>query len=216
MVDRTKLSFYGVDPIDKIVCMVTGSFTVGGHAQVTDSPVHTLPFTPLMDCTWSTSPDFTLSYDAGSGKVPTIGGPPYDYSLDIAADGTDVIATGTNNTGSSVTMYYRAFGVEPSNSAGTVPYTSSLADKFEFYTAYNYTKLMHEDRVTSHTVYNHNLGRRPKVNVWEETIATGIIRKKNETLVYDATSSRVSVSTTDVDVSVASGTAIHYRVYYDG
>lgn len=216
MVDRTKLNFYGADPIDKIICMKTGSVTVPGHSQATDSQAHELTFTPLMDCTWSTATDFSLSYDSGSGKLPSTGGPAYDYSLDISSDATDVIATGTNNTGSSVTMYYRSFGVEPSTSTGNVGYTSSLADKFEFYTAYNYTKLLHADRVTAAENYAHGLTYRPQVSVWEETVATGVTRKKNETLVYDATSSRVSVSTSNVNVTVASGTAIHYRVYYDG
>lgn len=216
MVDRTKLNFYGADPIDKIICMKTGSVTVPGHSQATDNQAHELTFTPLMDCTWSTVTDYSLSYDPGSGKLPSVGGPAYDYSLDITSDSTDVIATGTNNTGSSVTMYYRAFGVEPSNTAGSVEYTSSLADKFEFYTAYNYTKLLHADRVTSPETYSLGLTYRPQVSVWEETISSGVIRKKNETLVYDATSSRVSVSATSVGVTVASGMAIHYRVYYDG
>jgi hypothetical protein len=205
-------------PSDKIVCLETGSFVIAPTSVGTTTIAHGLPFTPLMDGTWSTDSTFqTVSYDMGTGSLTTAPGFIFNAKAEVSADSSDITVEVENITGSSVTAYYRVFGFQPSTANLEVPFTDYLADSFVVNTDFNHTKLFAKDRVTSNTVVAHNIGHRPQVSLWEE-LSGGSIRKKNENDVYNTFGvARASVSDTSLTITFeASGpAAIHYRLYVD-
>lgn len=209
-------------PLDKIIYMKTGSFIVGAMDTVDHSIAHGLPFTPLLDGTWSTDPSFSLSYDMDTGVPTTAPEFIFDVVASTFASSTDSIVSAQNGTGSSVTVYYRIFGLEPSNSNLDVSFTSSVADNLVFNTDLNYTKLYKADIVTTTSVIDHGLGHRPQVNMWaEDPTGSGSIRKINQN---DSTTTSVGyfstvVSTINVTITFSPfapvGTKAHYRIYLD-
>lgn len=204
-------------PLDKIIYMDTGSFTVGAMSAADDTVAHGLPFTPLLDGTWSTDPTFALSYDMGSGPASTASGFLFNIAPEVSANATNAIVSAQNNTGSPVTVYYRIFGFEPSNANLDAPFTTNAADHYALNTDYNYTKLYQAGIATSSTVISHGLGRRTQVNMWEEK--SGTIRKVNENRNGSGGEFYTTVSTSAVTISFdpfgTPGTEAHYRIYLD-
>lgn len=204
-------------PLDKIIYMGTGSFTVGATSSASDPVAHALPFTPLLDGTWSTDPTFALSYDMGSGPASSASGFLFDIAPEVSANSTNAIVSAQNVTGSPITVYYRVFGFEPSDVNLDAPFTSSVADNYVLNTDFNYTKLYRADVATSSTVISHGLGHRTQVSMWEEK--SGTIRKRNENRNGSSGEFYTTVSTSAVtiafDAFATPGTKAHYRIYLD-
>lgn len=205
-------------PGDKIVYVKTGSLVIPASSTVTDSFAHELLFAPLLDGTWSTAIDFisATSYDLGTGPISTVAFQPFNTWLEASANATTVTVTGENPSGSSVTAYYRIYGLEPSNVNLDAPFTNNLVDSFTLNSDYNYTKLLDKDRVTTDTSITNELGHRVQVMAWEEI--GGTITKKNVNY-PNFGDTYISVSTTEVSITfdpfATPGIAVHYRVYLD-
>jgi hypothetical protein len=200
-------------PIDKVVYMDSGSITVPANSSADATEAHVLSFAPLLDCTWSTDPSFGLSYDIGTGAISASGPFIFDIFTEIYGTNSSAVLTVYNDTGSSKTVYYRMFGYEPSNSNAEVPHTASVADDFVIDTDLNYSKLLYSDRITAGQTITHNLNRRLHVMLWEEILSSGRIYKNNNAEMTDTSKSSAKVNLNNIIFNVATGSAVHYRVY---
>lgn len=214
---------------DKVVYLKTDSFTAPGPMTGSYRTIaHGLPFTPLVGGSWSTSADFSVTYDFGTGTIPSADPltAPFNLSLDVLADSTNIYIVPTNVSGSNKTVYVRLYALEPADTLATVSSTQAAADSFTLNSDYNYTKLWSADKITgvtasSTTVVTHNLGRVPQVSVWAtssaRTISPSLIYFTNVTYPMD-TANIVAVSANTVTFKTDSSSTItrfDYRIYHD-
>jgi hypothetical protein len=208
-------------PLDKVILMKSGQITVAAGATVEVLDPHGLLFTPLVIGSWSTSSTFTTSFEAGFQPFS----PPGSLSLSISSNATNVRISASNNSGSSVTFYWRCYGFMPSTANDDAAFTASSADSFVINTDYNYTKLftagVADISATSQTVL-HNLGYRPQVEVWYEfAVVPGQFEREYLGIanIGDTGYNRISVTTTSLTFSKGTyggqSTIYHYRIYMD-
>jgi hypothetical protein len=161
-------------PLDKVVYLNSGSATVPfPTAGFLVTIPHHLPFTPLVSGNWALTSNFSVSYEYGSGTFPSnnAGAQLFNIKMDIYADATNVYVSPVNVSGSPAVIYYRIFGLEPSDSQADLPFTASAGDSFVLNTDFNYTKLYVEEVITSpskpstQTILT-NLNYRPQVMPW--------------------------------------------------
>lgn len=210
-------------PLDKVVYRTTGSFSLATYfdSKTTTIP-HGLPFTPLVSMSWSTTSDFSVCYEAGSGPAPTDSTRHYlGITGDVYADATNIVINSSNFISSATTIYYRIFAFAPSTYTSDVSSTQDTGDNFVLNTDYNYTKLLTSGKLTlaSTDTVTHSLGYIPQVQTWVEA-ADGKVYppQSNMTLYYPGTA-EVGVKTTTTTL-VFSGLAAgytygHYRIYMD-
>ena len=221
--------------MDKVVYITSGTFS----AQ-TDGTYHTiahgLDFTPLVSGSWSTSSDFSVNYDYGTGTIPSSNTTiPFNLALYVFADATNIYIVPSNITGSEQTVYFRVFGLEPSDSNADVPHTSSSGSTFIFNTDNNYTKLYQEDALTGVTssytkTIVHDLGVVPQVSTWVTSssvlVGASFVFLEDVTYPLYATSivsgapEDVSAVVTTTSVTFTTGASslverIDYRIYVD-
>lgn len=224
---------------DKVIYLNSGSFTIptptaGSYHTI----AHGLGFIPLVAGGWSTGSSFTTTYDFGSGTTPSSSPAswPFNVSLEIAADATNIYIIPANISGSSQLVYYRLYAFEPSTSAATIAATAASADSFVFNTDYNYTKLYSASALTglsasSSNTVTHDIGTVPQVNAWATNTAklfsvAGSVFLANVTYpIYETEFQAgapvdVSVAVTSSTVVFRTGSAsnttrIDYRIYYD-
>lgn len=214
--DAAKMDLSTDYPLDKIIYITTGSFSIPGNDFV-DLPIaHNLSFTPLMDGTYSTTPDFSISYDVGSGSPYASSTGFFAISNYIDADATNVNFHAINYTPSTVTVYYRFFGLMPSNVNALASFTSSTADDFVLNTDYNYTKLLYAGITSTDITITHNLGYRPQVVIWGEVAGT-ITKIRFSDVNNPDPPYLVKVTNTNVQINMSSSGvyACHYRIYLD-
>lgn len=160
-------------PLDKVVFLSSGTATVPfPTAGFKVTIPHGLSFTPLTSGNWAFTSSFSTSYEYGSGTFPSsnVGASNFDFVLNVSSDATNIYITPVNVSGSAVDIYYRVFGLEPSDSNADVPFTASSADDFVLSTDYNYTKLYIEGSSTGAAPFSStattSLGYRPQVSYW--------------------------------------------------
>lgn len=196
-------------PLDKIIIMKSGSFTIPSFGSHDASISHDLPFRPLPMGTWSLTSNFDTSYDIGALFNNFI-------QSGVESNNADIIIRTNNLTGSAVTFYYRVFGFEPTTSNLSAPFTASLADSFIINTDYNYTKLFNADFISVDRTVTHDLGYRPQVVTWVEG-TTGTITYKPY-MEADSTVNNITAQITDTEVVFAflsTTLKLHYRIYLD-
>lgn len=163
-------------PLDKVVFQSQGSFNVPASGTVNLPIPHGLGFKPLPLGVWSMTPDFSVSYDFGSGPL---GGNPFAVNNSLVSNTPNITVSATNNTGSAITFYYRVYCFEPSDVNLQAPSTNVISDTFQFNSGFNYSKLFINTVVplapnaTANVV--HGLGYRPQALIWQELTATGDI-----------------------------------------
>lgn len=198
-------------PMDQIAGFMQGNFTIANGALQTIDIPHGLGFTPLPIGSWSYDAGFSTSYPAitdlnGNGARPNMG---------ISANGTNLSITVSNYTGSSKTIYWRAFFLIPSNVDPDVAPTAVNSLPFTFSSDYNYTKLLKEGYVTSSTTISHDLGYRPQVACWFQN-SGGYVAQMNVSDSRPGLSSSVEVTTTGLAIFLDGFTpGMHYRIYAD-
>lgn len=221
--------------MDKVVYINTVSFSA-----LTDGTYHTiahgLDFTPLVSGSWSTSSDFSVNYDYGTGTIPSSNLTfPFNLCLYIVADATNIYIVPSNITGSAQTVYCRIFAFEPSDSNADVPHTASSGSTFIFNSDNNYTKLYLDDALTGVTssytnTIVHGLGIVPQVNTWVTSsfviLGASFVFLENvtyplyETSISSGSPENVSVAVSTSSVTFTTGassaaTRIDYRLYVD-
>lgn len=213
--------------MDKIIWLWEGTHTVSTGLTYLDVN-HGLSFTPLPKAVWSTTSDFSTTYNTGDGTLSTSGLTGiFDISTTQAsANSTRVQVPFTKTSAGSQDIYVRLWGFMPSNVNADIPPTAIDADTFSFNTDYNYTKLLDSGITNSSSVGGsteviaHNLGYYPQVELWPEKGSE--IYTLAYTIVYDGTSdfTNVTLSTTNVTITRSQflgGTPelYHYRIYAD-
>lgn len=170
-------------PLDKIIYLAEGSFALGAFPSlaVTTNVPHGLPFIPLMNMIWSTDPNFSVSYTAGSGPPTTdILVSNLGATSSIYSDITNVVITAQNFLLTPITFYYRLYAFEPSDSSADLSPTANSADNFVLNTDYNYTKLYIDSKLTLSlsTTITTALGYIPQVEAWAERPASGPLLRR--------------------------------------
>lgn len=225
-------------PQDMVIYLKSDSFVVPNPtAGYYYSVAHGLSFTPLVGGSWSTISDFSVSYDFGSGTIPSSNPSvsPFNTYLEILADATNVYIVPTNVSGASQTVYVRITGLEPADSASELTATESQGDSFVFNSNNNYTKLFESDYlvgVTPSTTNSvtHNLGVYPQVSAWatstSRSLVAGSVFLANVRYPIYSTSFNAGVPD-DISVSVwtnrvdfvtgafSNVNRIDHRIYYD-
>lgn len=202
-------------PMDKVIYLKEQSLTMGDSIDV--SIAHGLPFIPLVWFQWSLTSDFAIAYENNTGPFPS-GIPGYLFALlvMIEANATNIILRG-NGTTSSITIYVRIFGFQPSTSNVDLAPTSSQADNFILNTDYNYMKLITATSVAVNAgvtnTITHGYGYIPHILLWDES--SGTIRPVN----LSRTSGGIPVEVTANQIIIindsASNVIMHYRLYID-
>lgn len=225
-------------PMDKAIYLKPDSFvvpspTAGSYYSV----AHGLDFIPLVGGSWSTTSDFSVNYDYGSGTIPSSNPSAslFNVSLEILADATNIYIVPTNVSGSSLVVYVRVFGLEPSDSISTLSANQSFGDNFILNSDDNFTKLFSAGIITGVTApstntVTHNLGIFPQVSTWatstSRSLVVGSVFLTNVRypiyLTNFATSEpddiSVKPSTSNVVFttgSLSNANRIDYRIYYD-
>jgi len=212
-------------PLDKVIYLNSGSLNIAASGTGSATIPHGLPFIPLTNLIWSTTPDFSISYMAGSGPAavdPTL----YQLGIDSAvnADATNNVVSFTNFFTSPVTIYYRLYAFEPSDSNADLPMTAQTGDTFTLNTDYNYTKLYMQGKLTlsGSTSIFHGLGYIPQIEVWIGTATTNYPPQQFINLL-DTSSGTVignvgiyaTATTLNFTGSVFGALYLHYKVYLD-
>lgn len=223
-------------PIDQVIYIAQGSFSMTGiSGSYTFN--HGLPFTPLIDGVWSLTPDFAVTYNMGSGVYPSGNlATPWLTEIEINNRTNDggaepsIIRIGWLNLGSNATVYYRIYGLEPSDVSPDLSFTNNAGDNFITNTDYNYQKVYKTGFIPSlaasstYTV-DHNLGWRPRVAAWG--LLTGGLRYPMQLNRNDTTNSfgaKISTTATQLIIRTDSfynpaggavPTRIDYRIYID-
>lgn len=210
-------------PLDKVVYLHTEAVAIAAYDYNDVTIAHGLSFLPLVNAQWSTSPDFSTSYNIGGGPNT---GASRSYNTGIAADATNVYINTTNNTASAVTLYFRIYGLMPNTVNDDAPHTASSGDSFVLNTDYNYTKLVAAGTVTGpssgYQIINvdHSLLYRPQVSAWVTRAGRTAPYIYNQ--LYDSPppfdTVNIHVSSTQVVFAfedVLAAYTVYYRIYGD-
>lgn len=208
-------------PLDKVIYQDIRSVAIPGYDYNDVTFAHGLGFLPLVSAQWSTASDFSVSYNIGGGPNT---GATRSYATGIAADGTNIYLTTSNNTASAVTLYFRIYGLMPDNVNADVPSTASSGDTFILNTDYNYSKLVTAGRVTgpgsgtSTSTITHALGYRPQVSIWmtrASRVSPYLLNQVTATP-FDAVTAHVTTTALVFTfTSVLEAYEMHYRIYGD-
>lgn len=155
------------NPLDKIVVLASGSFSVPSGFFGEYNIPHGLPYRPLPIVTWSTDPNFNVSYEATLSGYTDMNTP----QLIAQSTSSNYRFIPQNYTGSNLTYYWRVFGYMPSNVNVPAPFTAIQADDFVVNTEYNYSKILREgilNWASGTQTITHGLGYRPQVEIWFE------------------------------------------------
>lgn len=200
-------------PIDKIIGYSVGSQTVSGSSFPDINVPHGFGFKPLFYIKWSTTPDFSISYEETGISFNQV-------SLNGYADNTNIVLIPFNNTLSSVTFYYRIIYFMPSNIDVSNAQTQSSFDDFVINTDYNYTKIFSQGISSSSSVtIDHNLGYYPQVEVWYERSDGRLIHLVDNYVSGSTERPQARVTTSQLILTngglVTSVVAWHYKIYLD-
>jgi len=131
-------------PFDIVISLKSGSFSVSGFHGNADPfvvPVpHGLGFAPLPSGNWSLSSDFSLQYEHGTGDFPGSAGLFYNTLINVCADATNYYLL-VENASATRTIYYRLFGLQPSDNTSDIVPIANLGDTYLLSTDYNNMKL---------------------------------------------------------------------------
>lgn len=210
-------------PIDQYVCYSTGSVTASsGGGFSTTTVAHGLGYAPLLYIQWSETSDFSTPRellqnpsDLYSNAEPWV--------IRGWADATNVSFYFQNWGGSSKTIYFRAWGLAPSNVSADVPHTSGVSglSNFILNTDMNYLKLYMEGRVvvsSAPTSVTHDLGYLPVVMVWVEdgTIGgAGSIAQEITPVLYIQYGPTNATDVTTSELIFNDTGTYHYRIYLE-
>lgn len=213
-------------PLDKVIYIATSQITVpAGQFSQLDIP-HGLPFTPLLFGNWSTSPDFSITYEYGTGPIHSnLQQAIFTAQPNLRSSSSVANLTVTNyNTSSTLTAYCRVYGFQPSGTSSVaLAHTNTGVDPFMINTDQQQVQLIHEGlrdfpsvsypNIVQITLFSHNLGYRPQVMSWVSR--DGWTQNLYMSAMAEDT---VSIVVTDSDVILrvegqAIAGTVHIRVY---
>ena len=212
MVDRSKLLFYSPDPIDKIVYLTTKTVSVSSSSFEITTFDHNLGFRPFITGEFSESSTFITSNTIGSNDISGV-------TTSIKANDTEVQLVTDNNSGSSITHYYRIYGFADEGADIDVGYNSDAPDNlFQFNMEFNYGKLYEAGTTSSVSnssseTVTHDLGGIVQVRAW--AISSGYATPIS-TSDYTQGHAVITATNSVKFINKSGGAATyHYRIYYD-
>ena len=160
-------------PLDKVVYLKSGFFSMGATTTGTESVTHGLPFTPLVAGYWSLTPDFSINYEFGNGTFPSGSlGDLFQRQISSISATSTIVKMDWSNISTATTVYYRIYAFEPNTSTAALLPISSQGDVFALSTDFNYLKLLEASSAVPGTAatytVSHNLGYIPQVLAWYE------------------------------------------------
>lgn len=203
-------------PLDKVIYQLEYSVTLAPFGFKDDYIPHGLSFEPLMSAQWSTSPSFTTAYNISGG--PLVAGQ-RSYETGIGSISGTIHFSTFNRTASTVTLYFKSYGLMPSNVNSESPFTDIDGDAFVMNTDYNYTKLLLSgiESLPSSSptrVINHNLGYVPQVSCW--VVLSGEVSPYVFNLISnDFYSVSIDEQSLRFKSDTLSSPTFHYRIYAD-
>lgn len=200
--------------MDKILDYASGSLSVATIDSEQQTVAHGLTYNPLVVVSWSTDPDFNVSYDS----FATSGNYPNTTIFDAGADATNFTVFAVNNTASTATFYWRIYTLPRHDADPDIVATASTSQNtFAFNTDRRYTKLYEAGMVTETTTINHGLGYRPQVMLWATN--AGVTYPIVAGFVYQTPAggeSTAEVTTEDLIIGMGPDCEeVHYRIYLD-
>lgn len=208
-------------PMDFICFYVEDSIAVQSGYTMTLTFPHDLGFAPL--CFGVFSADNSTNWE------PMVGWGVYGSSDEyggLYSTSSNVVASVTNESGSSHTYRYRIWGIMPSTVSKDVTIPSG-SSKWRLNTLKNYSKLVSAGRVTAttgsnFTVATHNLGYIPEVMAWAELTSGRVQPFYLEYWGNYLPTATVLVKVNNTRVQAYIGTDafwtikyVHYRIYGD-
>lgn len=222
--DARKLNLSTDTPIDKIVGLYSGSFTIAAGMFNSVDVAHGLPFIPLVMGNWTNNASWNTAYEFESGPIaPPNNYSPFLYGITVTANSQNIIVFGTNYISSSpVTVHYRLFVFAPSNQTNAeISETSSIAESFYMNSEYNYTKLLGSGIIPKGTVtgsstetIEHDLGYRPQLVYWVERdgVSTQILQAQPGN---GGIAARVTENAIIFEFVGSLAANVHWRMYLD-
>lgn len=223
VIDPRKFLFLSDYPTEQIIHLRKYSITIPAYDYRDVSFAHGLPFTPLLIACYSTTSDFLTTYGIGGGERI---GASLEYATAISSDSSNIYLNLTNNTASSITLYFNIVGFPSVDSPDVdISPTADESNIFIFNTDYNYCKLALENRITIGTgstsqSVNHGLGFIPQVLCWRESngkvspISVASLNQDNSQLV-GGVSIAVSENNIIFNSNLLSPETIYYKVFAD-
>lgn len=164
-------------PADKVILLTSGSFSLPGSNYPTINIPHTLPFTPLISGSWSTTSDFSITYELDSGPL-SFSDPTFRFNqyVGAAVNSNNIRINAGNNLAGGVTIYYRLFYLQPEGFEDSeTEHTASSGSDFLVNTDQVITKLFAAGSISQAATgasivtqtLAHNLGVLPQVTAWE-------------------------------------------------
>ena len=218
-------------PIDKVVFLATGNFSIGASSSQIISFTHGLSFIPLCSGNWSTVSDFSIQYEYSSGTYSSsYPGYLFDTFFNIYADSTSVYVDGYN-LGAAKTIYIRIYAFEPPTSQALIAGIASSGDKFVVDSRLKYPKLFMNNYIdipaggmSDTFVYvDHNIGTIPQAmgwihaNTWNGSELVDAVHPASSTH-SNAAQNRLIAGSERIAFSVPAGEPAHrayYRIYLD-
>lgn len=221
--------------MDKVILVLEGSISIDssitpstdGARHKREAVFHNLPFLPLVFGFCSYDKDFiqTMSFpyrknphlETTQGQTMLV----YDCEADVVTNNSTVEISYASREQNPKTLYYRVYGLEPSDSKAKVGITKGRAKTFVIDSDNNYRKLYKKGIASpgETVIINHNFGYIPQCHFWFE------YGGPNAGLIWDFFSINgedgQNITTDKVVLTVPSGTGIyrdckvHYRIYYD-
>lgn len=223
MVDPKKFLINTDYPLDKVVYMKSGSFSISGVGDTTTNISHGLSFIPLVCGQWSFNSNFSTCYEFYSGTIPSQNPALlFDVTVEIIATSSQITLTTRKSSSGSATVYYRIFAFQPSDSNVSISNLASSSNDLVLSSDYNYLKLSTSNYFTMGTdtskTITHSLGYRPRVLAWAYWNTLGYMFPI--TLWSDSSGTIVGlrVTTSSLVFTNPNGYSIgkvYYRIYLD-
>lgn len=199
-------------PIDKIVGFQSGNYSLPSGFQ-TNTINHGFGWQPLYMLRWSTDSDFATSFDERGVSFNFI-------SVSASTSSANIQLTSLNQTGATVTIYYRVLYFLPTTVDMDSANTQSSLDSFFMNTDYNYTKIFSEGTTSPTSTINHGLGYMPQVEAWYVRQLDSRLSRVVQGASFSSPSSEPSVLVDDNIISFTQGsspqsTLWHYKIYAD-
>lgn len=162
-------------PMDKVILLKSGSFTLSASSPHLEVIPHDLDFTPLCSGNWSFVSDFSTQYEFAIGTFPSSNpGFLFNQVANVFADTDNVYVSMDNIQATTFTIYYRVFGLQPSDDDSYIEPISTLGDNFIINTGSNYSKVLLDGLIDlpatgasgQNVLISHTAGVTPQVTGW--------------------------------------------------
>lgn len=219
-------------PMDKVIKIPSGSFTMTASGNGYVVIPHGLPFKPLCGGNWSLVSNFSVQYEFSSGPYPApFPGFIFSRTINVYADATNIYLS-YDNLSSAVTAYYRIYCFQPPQDNSLIPSVVAGSDSYTINSELNNSKLAFSGRVNlpagtgSTQLVNviHNLGVIPQAIGWIDypftLTPTGTTTAIHPVGTTNSANQNITMVVNNVEIvyvipAGVSAVTAYYRIYLD-